>query len=43
MDKNKVRLLIFFSRTKEQVKTSNGKTWSRGTNSHFAVFRIRDF
>ena len=29
MDKNKVTLLVFLV----EVKTSNGKTWSRGTNS----------
>ena len=43
MDKNKVTLLIFFSRSKEQLKTSNGKTWSCGTNSRLAVFCKRDF
>ena len=43
MDKNKVTLLIFLVVSKEQLKTSNGKTWSCGTNSRLAVFCKRDF
>ena len=43
MNKNKVTLRIFFSRSKEQLKTSNRKTWSCCTNSRFAVFCKRDF
>jgi len=40
MDKNNVKLLIF-CKGKEQFMESNGKSWSRGTNSRlpFAVLK----